>query len=1393
MTKVSPTLGALIEQFPLLPPLEQDLLKIMALAFEPLSRADIVKILRHFKIRDSRGRTFTHAAVKPFIDGLLNLGFLSTVWGGSSLTRLMVFPRFAKWLAVRLSQEHPAEFQRIARALEDLLPLISSQGYHKHVDNYLRLIREICFRVYQNQPEEVGHLLQLGASAFPEVLGEESPLAFICTDPFDPEWFATRHPVIQSLALQQIFYPRLLALKSMEPLAAYWEKTAAGSEDLALKLACRGYLDACGVLQGKIPPPDDSATHSQTVADLLREALRQFLSGAYEKSLELYETALESLRKHFSRRNLAIFAFSGLFYPLVLCRVQPDDYRKKLRTYLDNGSREVHPLRPCFQILQVMEKVANHDLAGARENLQFALMNPLDPLALLFAGMVAYWYFPNKLSLIASALRRELPRVQKLGYHWVAMEFAGLLQRIEGTAPAAAEYRQMVESLSRKVEFTGFLKMFAPAEPWELKLKALMSLQSPAAGSPAAETRVVWMLSFRQDFRQVSIQPKEQKRKKNGEWTAGRKIALKRLQSGEVPGMTPQDRRVADTIRRQDYYYGNPFYYFDEDKALLALIGHPLLFLEGSHNTPIELVKGEPTLLVEPIDDEFEIRFAEAFYEIGVRIVQESPTRYRVIEIKPEHLEIGAILDFKPLRVPGEARDRLLGAIGNISRVVTVQSGLAGEHQAIPVVAADSTIRMHLLPFGNGFRLDMLVRPFGDAGAYFRPGHGQAHLIAEIKGQRVQTRRDLTQEQENAARVLKACPLLLLGDAGTHEWIFDSPEACLDVLLELEGIRDQAVIEWPEGEKLRIRRKISFDQLSLRIRRQRDWFELSGKVKLDEGKVLEVQELLDLLESSPGRFVEISDGQFIALTEEFRKALQELQAFSERSKKGLRFNPLLGPIVEEFTEKVQDLKVDAAWRQTLENLKNAETHHAMIPSTLQAELRGYQVEGFRWLARLAKWGVGACLADDMGLGKTVQALAVLLERAAEGPALVVAPASVTTNWISEAHRFAPTLNARLFGKQDRQQTVEELGPFDLLVCSYGLLPNEMERLKKVNWHTIVLDEAQAIKNAATRRSQAAMQLSGNFKMITTGTPVENHLGELWNLFRFLNPGLLGSQKKFTERYAGPIERYQDPEARRRLKRLIQPFILRRLKSEVLQELPPKTEITLTVALSDEEWAFYEALRRRALEKITASDGDTGDKRFQILAEIMRLRRACCHPRLVVPDSPIGSAKLNLFAEVVEELLENRHKALVFSQFVDHLSIVREYLDRKGISYQYLDGSTPTAKRPDIVRAFQAGQGDLFLISLRAGGQGLNLTAADYVIHLDPWWNPAVEDQASDRSHRIGQQHPVTIYRLVTENTIEEKIIALHHSKRDLADSLLAGTDVSGKISAEELLRIIREA
>ena len=331
-----------------------------------------------------------------------------------------------------------------------------------------------------------------------------------------------------------------------------------------------------------------------------------------------------------------------------------------------------------------------------------------------------------------------------------------------------------------------------------------------------------------------------------------------------------------------------------------------------------------------------------------------------------------------------------------------------------------------------------------------------------------------------------------------------------------------------------------------------------------------------------------------------------------------------------------------------------------------------------------------------------------------------------------------------------------------------------------------------MKNAATQRARAVGALDAGFRLALSGTPVENRLADLWSIMNLINPGLLGTANQFGERFAGPIEKQRDIPTRQRLRRMVSPFLLRRTKAQVLQDLPPRTEIIHRVEPSEQERTFLEALRQSASERVKQLEREEGDgaSSFHVLAELTRLRRAACDPRLVAPELGIVGAKAQAFEQIVRELIDGQHKALVFSQFTGFLKLLAERLDGCGIAYQYLDGSTPAAERAKRVTAFQRGEGDVFLISLKAGGFGLNLTAADYVIIVDPWWNPAAEDQAMGRAHRIGQERPETVYRLVTAGSIEERIVELHHDKRSLADGILEGQDDATPVSAEVLRQLL---
>lgn len=937
------------------------------------------------------------------------------------------------------------------------------------------------------------------------------------------------------------------------------------------------------------------------------------------------------------------------------------------------------------------------------------------------------------------------------------------------------------------------LKLLPVRPLWEYTLRLLR--QPAAAAMARAEEpkyRTVWIV----DFDAQDIYCKEQKKGKRG-WSKGRRMkwhelispnrpeALVPADTAAVAGLQPRDgRRLSSAL-----IYNDDALAIDFGRMLYELADHPRVLLGEDKRIPIELFRGEPELQVTESADGILLRFDPPVEKAGYVWKKETPTRYRIYHLSEEQAKMAwAIGD--GVEMPADQRPVLEELTEELRPVVAIQSAFDLIDQDLERIAGSPQPCFHLLPFGEGYKVELYVKPLPLEPFYFKPADGLPRSIIELEDGRRVLERDLALEQEEAAAAILACPTLSRTPQSMYEWVVEDTTTALRILLELRKlVSDQLVtIEHPKGEKLRITSEVGSNDLAIRVGKNRDWFEVDGKLTVDEEKVLRLQAIFDHLRINDNPFVELGEGEFVALTDELRDRILEMEGLLHRKGTKLQLPTLAASVFEEMTQDLAEVEVDMAWTESLERIKAADDIRPRVPKAFRAELRDYQKEGFRWMMRLAAWGVGGCLADDMGLGKTVQALAVLSARSGVGPALVIAPASVTRNWRRETERFAPDLIPVLIASRTDTELLPQLGTGDLALVSYGLLPFIGDELQAINWANIVLDEAQAIKNTATKRAKIVQNLQGDFKLATTGTPIENHLGELWSLFRFLNPGLLSSKAAFNDKFNKPIARDGDEERRMALKKLVQPFILRRRKDEVLTELPPKTEVLLEVNLSEEEKALYEAMRRQAVEQIAQADEQ--QVRFTVLAQLTKLRQAACHPRLVRPNSRLGSAKLELVGDTILEILEGGHKALVFSQFVQHLKIVENWVKGQGIAYQYLDGSTPGKKREESVNAFQNGEGEVFLISLKAGGTGLNLTAADYVLHLDPWWNPAAEDQASDRAHRIGQQRPVTVYRFVSQGTIEEQIIALHAEKRDLADQILSGTGNAGSLKVEEVLAMI---
>lgn len=829
-------------------------------------------------------------------------------------------------------------------------------------------------------------------------------------------------------------------------------------------------------------------------------------------------------------------------------------------------------------------------------------------------------------------------------------------------------------------------------------------------------------------------------------------------------------------------------------RLLGTLVGHPRVFLDAHHD---DLAKVQHARLGLELSDT-EGGLALYFIVGGARWTADELLAHTessvAIDVDADaHIvtlaQLGAaemaliqvLARHRPI-FPQESHDELRKRLRAVQHVVDLRlpDAFIGEK-----IKADSRPVVRLTPLDDGgLFVEIGVRPVPGA-VLGTPGEGPLLALGVVGEARVSGRRYLTAERENAERIVAL--FMREGAARDGRWRFrlTSENSILAALEGLAELGDEVAVEWPKDVRAWRVGRATTKELRVRIHHGGELLSVEGGLEIDGHRVA----LAVLLEAIAlgRRYVPIGPQRFIAIAEDLRERLAAARELIYEGRgallAGLAATPVLADLVNEDVS-------DMAWRAHRERTAAASAIEPAIPAGLCADLRPYQREGFQWLVRLSSWATGACLADDMGLGKTLQALALIAHRAPQGPALVIAPISVTPGWISEAARFVPGLRVRIYRGENRAAMLADARPGDLFVAGYGVVSRDADALGAVHFVTLVLDEAHMIKNAVTRRARAVMRLRADFRLALTGTPVENHLGELWSLFRVITPGLLGTWQQFRERFAAPIERDQNAERRGALSRVLRPFLLRRTKESVLPELPPRIEVDRLVSLSSAERELYETARFAATTMI--AEPDSPSQRFAILGWLTRLRRLACHPRLVNEAWTGTSSKLESFLSLVDELREAGHRALVFSQFTDQLAIIREALALRRVSVVYLDGSMPIDERARAVEQFQSGVGDCFLISLKAGGTGLNLTAANYVIHLDPWWNPAVEDQATDRAHRIGQALPVTVIRLIAEGTIEEAVLAMHAQKRELADQLLNGTDVVGRMSTDELIDLVRK-
>jgi len=1370
---------SLIQQYESSPPFAQIVLELCSIIYEAVDVSTLIRCLYRSGINSETNRQNYAREIQPCLELLQKSRLLNI--------RLECDPAIIE--TVTRATIVNGHFQPMSEAVLAEIPALKSPLFPDTI-TFAKAVRNLRIALYSG---DINNFHQ-GLITYGKVLNRDPhPIVNITNRPFAADWFSTLPDHIQFLALHETIKACLCRLDPISEHLDYLEHGLRNGpppierHDSFLYLLISGRL-----LQGDIILAAALIDrHQPRLATYGFSGWLHFIHGEDDLALAAFEADLTKLQSLNNNDHAYFTGFEGLLCFLCLLRLERPDYNR-LQGIL-GGIKKLQAQTIHHFAYEVLATILEAKTSGT-DSLPIGLTYQGQDLACLdalFLALADYWIEGRLEPGLQLILSKYFHYAINNHYRWLARELAELLY----LTTREPHYLEVITPFREESGTTPLLAALTYEEPWQKAIHELQKIADQPENRLEAisKERLIWLLETDKHGEVCGLIPREQKMTDSGLWNRGRGIALKKLAQQDLPYLSDHDQRICLALRSEKDPVKGLHYYFDLDQAILASINPPLIFRNDNQAMPIDVISKAPELHIQDNAKSVEINFLPFPQGDNPVLCQfESTSRLAVYQINPTHRHIAQVIGPYGLHIPVEAKEEVLQMIGGIASHLTIHSDLNSQASRLKTIPADRTIYCHLVPANNGFHLSMLVKPLKEGGQYLRPGQGSRNIIADSQGKGMQVCRDLFEELQLAQAAVEACPSLFRHAIDNWEWLINDVPDCLQLLHELQTLPQGIVVEWPKGEQLRLNSAANQAQLYLKIKQRRNWFELDGHLQIDNDTVLAMSQVLELIKKGHSRFIPMADGHFVALSQEMYLQLDQVNGILWPDKDHLQFSALAAPLILELTQCATSVETDRNWQELEERVNQSVSHTPAVPSTLQTELRPYQIEGFHWLSRLAYLGFGACLADEMGLGKTIQALALMLDQAPQGPIMVIAPTSVCFNWMDEASRFAPTLKFQLFGGADRQKVVNQLGRFDVLVTTYGLMQQEQELLQEKQWQVVVLDEAQAIKNMSTKRSRAAMSLKSRFKLITTGTPLENNLGELWNLFTFINPGLLGTISQFNKRFAGPIERDGDHDAQKRLRKLVAPFILRRLKSQVLDDLPPRTEINLQVSLSPEETAFYESLRRGALHKLEQQQS-TANQQLQILAEIMRLRRACCNPALIAPELNITSSKMTLFAEIIDELMANRHKVLVFSQFVDHLSLIRRFLDERQIHYQYLDGSTPTRQRKTRVDAFQAGQGDIFLISLKAGGLGLNLTAANYVIHMDPWWNPAVEDQASDRAHRIGQKLPVTIYRLITKDTIEEKIVALHRDKRELAETLLKGTEITDKVSASDLLQLLRDA
>jgi len=932
-------------------------------------------------------------------------------------------------------------------------------------------------------------------------------------------------------------------------------------------------------------------------------------------------------------------------------------------------------------------------------------------------------------------------------------------------------------------------------KPWMYMLDSLENVKIPK--TVERDERLIFVL----EPHEMRVSPFLQKKNEKGEWDSSIKRIWKDKKRDIPECATDDDFRILKTLPANQVS-------FKDGDGLLSFVDCDHIYLMpkwGKQLRQVSVSIEHPYLIVDKeSDNQFHIysniKQSDLSKQTNTFVRTIDITHYGVIHLRDNERQVYELM-LQMETIPAEAESRLQQSLMRIDGLTKIYSKLI--HKDDSFEEADSRLVIRLYPnnnVGGTWRLEMVIIPFADSTYVATPAEGQSLSILNDGNKLRLIRRNFDAEKKHLFAFERFCQETAIiyedEDVSDVTSALLSLENVLDIITWAKNNEPMAVTELMEGCKFNVNQKLTPQDLQIdMVQGARGWIEINGSLVSKDTK-MELLALMRSLRHGIGKYIRVDGDNYVEVSDSLRQLIYRLRLYNDELENTLSIPELaLASLGSDFDETFNQSSQEFV--SIRERINNAQTEDFEIPSTLNGDLKKYQIDGYKWMMRTLSWSGGVCLADDMGLGKTIQTIAVMLQKADEGPILVVAPTSVVLNWQNELKKFAPSLRTIVLNQcLQKGRTIEKMSAGDVMIASYGMMLTQIDNLEKKEWGIIALDEAHAIKNYNTKAFKSAIKLNGKNRIVLTGTPIQNHFSEIWSLFHFSNPGLLGSQKSFSDKVKFNREHDDNwaDDVAKEINSIVKPFILRRTKKEVLDELPGIEDVVLDVELSKEEYAIYDSTRQ-AVKKEFETDYDSelsavGPHKIAVFAMLTKLRELTCSPALLVQGWKERSSKETAFLDLLQEIDLEENRVLVFSQFTGFLTRIQTILQEEGIEYLYLDGSTPMKERASLIDEFQAGKTPIFLISLKAGGVGLNLTAANYVIHLDPWWNPAIEQQATDRAYRIGQDQKVTVFHFIAKGTIEEKMLELQRRKQTVSDVLLSGTDSSSLMTKEDVMDIL---